>query len=88
MYSFIYAKVRPGCPWGALRSGEKDAAAADPPNGSEQERVRYWKEVGVGAQILRDLGVSSIKLLALRHLRYVGLEGFGIELVHTDILNP
>ncbi len=53
---------------------------------SEEARVRYWREVGVGAQILRDIGVSSIKLLALRHLHYVGLEGFGIELAHTELL--
>ncbi|MGK0173007.1 MAG: 3,4-dihydroxy 2-butanone 4-phosphate synthase/GTP cyclohydrolase II [Gammaproteobacteria bacterium] len=80
-----------GVPAEALTASEKanpdpDALFGDGVSDSEEARVRYWREIGVGAQILRDLGVSSIKLLALRHLHYVGLEGFGIELAHTELL--
>jgi 3,4-dihydroxy 2-butanone 4-phosphate synthase/GTP cyclohydrolase II len=45
-----------------------------------------WREIGLGAQILRDLGVSSIRLLSSRERHYVGLEGFGIRIVSTDII--
>ena len=31
--------------------------------GSEVARSRAWREVGLGAQILKDLGISSIRLL-------------------------
>ncbi len=51
---------------------------------SSAARGEEWREVGVGAQILRDLGVKSIKLIASRERRYVGLDGFGIEIDSTD----
>jgi 3,4-dihydroxy 2-butanone 4-phosphate synthase/GTP cyclohydrolase II len=49
-------------------------------------RESEWREVGLGAQILRDLGISSIRLLSSRERHYVGLEGFGIEIVATEII--
>ena len=55
--------------------------------GSEVARSRQWREVGLGAQILKDLGVSSIRLLTSRKLTYVGLAGFGIEIVATEPLD-
>ena len=48
--------------------------------GTEALRARQWREVGLGAQILRDLGVVSIRNLATSSRSYVGLSGFGIEL--------
>ena len=56
-----------------------DAAA-----GSDAERQRQWREIGLGAQILKDLGISSIRLLTSAEHRYVGLAGFGIEIVATE----
>ena len=53
---------------------------------SEATRARDWREVGVGAQILCELGVSSITLLATRRRTYIGLAGFGIELIRTELL--
>jgi 3,4-dihydroxy 2-butanone 4-phosphate synthase/GTP cyclohydrolase II len=50
-------------------------------------REHEWREVGLGAQILRDLGVKSIRLLASRERRYVGLDGFGIAIEATEILD-
>lgn len=52
-------------------------------HGSAQSRENEWLEIGLGAQILRDLGIKSIKLLASRERHYVGLEGFGIEISET-----
>ncbi|MEJ0052728.1 MAG: 3,4-dihydroxy-2-butanone-4-phosphate synthase [Methylovirgula sp.] len=48
---------------------------------SEAMRTKEWREIGVGAQILRDLGISSIRLRTSSPLNYVGLSGFGIEIV-------
>jgi 3,4-dihydroxy 2-butanone 4-phosphate synthase/GTP cyclohydrolase II len=50
---------------------------------SETVRSRQWREIGLGAQILKDLGISSIRLITSRKLRYVGLAGFGIEIKDT-----
>ena len=48
---------------------------------SAQARKKRWVDIGVGAQILRDQGVRSIKLLSLSHDKaYVGLSAYGIEI--------
>jgi 3,4-dihydroxy 2-butanone 4-phosphate synthase/GTP cyclohydrolase II len=53
---------------------------------SEAARTHQWREVGVGAQILRDLGVSSIRNMATSSRSFVGLSGFGIELLGNEPL--
>jgi len=55
--------------------------------GSEVARSRQWREVGLGAQILKDLGISSIRLLTSTKLTYIGLAGFGIEILATEDLD-
>jgi 3,4-dihydroxy 2-butanone 4-phosphate synthase / GTP cyclohydrolase II len=55
--------------------------------GSEVARSRQWREVGLGAQILKDLGITSIRLLTSAKLTYVGLAGFGIEIVSTEMID-
>lgn len=39
------------------------------------------REYGIGAQILRDLGVGKIKLLTNNPRKIVGIEGYGLEVV-------
>jgi 3,4-dihydroxy 2-butanone 4-phosphate synthase/GTP cyclohydrolase II len=51
---------------------------------AEADRNRQWREVGVGAQILRDLGVTSIRNLTSSIHDYKGLSGFGIEIVCSE----
>jgi 3,4-dihydroxy 2-butanone 4-phosphate synthase/GTP cyclohydrolase II len=52
---------------------------------SGEARTRQWREIGLGAQILRDLGVKSIRLLtSSRRTTYIGLSGFGIEIAGTE----
>jgi len=53
---------------------------------AEADRNRQWREVGVGAQILRDLGVTSIVNLTSSVHDYKGLSGFGIEIVANERL--
>ncbi len=69
---FIY--LRDGAAGVPVRS----AGRQDPP--SETLRLQQWREIGLGAQILRDLGVSSIRLRTDAPRTYVGLSGFGIEI--------
>jgi 3,4-dihydroxy 2-butanone 4-phosphate synthase/GTP cyclohydrolase II len=61
------------------RPGEEHASAGS--------REREWREIGLGAQILKELGVSSIKLLAGSERRYIGLDGFGITIASTEMLD-
>jgi 3,4-dihydroxy 2-butanone 4-phosphate synthase/GTP cyclohydrolase II len=53
--------------------------------GSDAARTQQWREVGLGAQILKDLGISSIRLLTSAKMTYVGLAGFGIEITNTEV---
>ncbi len=73
-----------------LRDGTSGVPTAAIPQegktGSETTRLRQWREVGLGAQILKDLGISSIRLLTSARLTYVGLSGFGIEIEATEEL--
>jgi 3,4-dihydroxy 2-butanone 4-phosphate synthase / GTP cyclohydrolase II len=71
-----------------LRDGTAGVpVSAIPQNGdsaTESERQRQWREIGLGAQILKDLEISSIRLLTSAEHRYVGLAGFGIEILGTE----
>ena len=53
----------------------------------DSERQMQWREVGIGAQILRDLGIGRIELLASKSRDYVGLDGYGITIAKTTILD-
>jgi 3,4-dihydroxy 2-butanone 4-phosphate synthase/GTP cyclohydrolase II len=63
-----------GVPAGQF-GAEKSASAA--------QRQQSWRDVGLGAQILRDLNVSTIRLVSSSNRHYVGLSGFGIEIAET-----
>ncbi|HEV2627593.1 MAG TPA: 3,4-dihydroxy-2-butanone-4-phosphate synthase [Pseudolabrys sp.] len=70
-----------------LRDGTAGVPVAEIPHGdtgTEAARSRQWREIGLGAQILKDLNISSIRLLASAQRTYVGLGGFGIEIVATE----
>ncbi|MDN2567939.1 3,4-dihydroxy-2-butanone-4-phosphate synthase [Aquibium sp. A9E412] len=61
------------------QTGQEDHAEA-------LRRESEWREIGLGAQILKDLGIGSIRLIASRERHYVGLEGFGIEIAATELI--
>jgi 3,4-dihydroxy 2-butanone 4-phosphate synthase / GTP cyclohydrolase II len=71
-----------------LRDGAAGVPVAPLPEEKsvEADRNRQWREVGVGAQILRDLGVTSIRHLTSSTHDYKGLSGFGIEIVSNEML--
>ncbi len=52
--------------------------------GSEARRIQEWREIGLGAQILRDLGITSIRRRTSTPMAYVGLSGFGIEITASE----
>ena len=53
---------------------------------SENKRANQWLEVGIGAQIVRDLGIRSIRIVTGRQVDLVGIEGFGLEVKGTVLL--
>jgi len=55
-------------------------------HGSARSRMQRWRDIGVGAQILKSFGVKSIALLAPQEQRYIGLAGFGIEISRTILV--
>ncbi|MEI9995872.1 MAG: 3,4-dihydroxy-2-butanone-4-phosphate synthase [Rhizomicrobium sp.] len=79
-----------------LREGASGVAApawADSPadgskgtHRSEAKREKQWREVGIGAQILKDLGLGAIKLLTTHRLDYAGLAGFDIQIAQSEII--
>jgi len=71
-----------------LRDGSAGVPVAEIPHegdtGADAARSKQWREIGLGAQILKDLGISSIRLIASSQRTYVGLSGFGIEILATE----
>ena len=61
------------------------AAGVDDDHATAAQRQSEWREIGLGAQILRDLGLTSIRLLSSQKRTYVGLEGFGLTISETEI---
>jgi 3,4-dihydroxy 2-butanone 4-phosphate synthase/GTP cyclohydrolase II len=43
-----------------------------------------FKEYGIGAQILRDLGVGKMRLLTNNRKHLVGLRGYGLEITALE----
>ncbi len=55
-------------------------------NGKLDRVPMSQKDFGIGAQILRDLGVSKMRLLTTSPKRRVGLTGYGLEVVENVML--
>ena len=49
--------------------------------GEAQSDIDKWREVGIGSQILRDLGVRDMVLLSNSQRALVGIEGYGLRVV-------
>ena len=47
------------------------------------------REYGIGAQILRDIGVRTMRLMTNNPAKYVGLKGYGLKVVgRVPVLSP
>ena len=76
-----------------MRHGEKEETLLDRLKNMRGEVERGQKlqlksdmtqrDFGVGAQILRDLGVSKIRLLTNHPKRRIALQGYGLEIVEN-----
>jgi 3,4-dihydroxy 2-butanone 4-phosphate synthase/GTP cyclohydrolase II len=55
--------------------------SSNEPSTNPATRLRDFRDYGIGAQILRDLGVGKIRLLTNYPRRLVSLPGYGLEIV-------
>ena len=58
--------------------GRERGADAERPERNPEQRI--LREVGLGGQILSDLGICRIRLLTKYHTHVPALQGFGIEI--------
>ena len=85
----VLVYLRDGSPCvasGSMRPREGLELAETEEHTSAKSRDTDWRDIGLGAQILKELGISSIRILASKERHYVGLEGFGIEVSGTEII--
>ena len=61
-----------------LSEGDAGPASTNP-----QARLANFKDYGIGAQILRDIGVRRIRLLTNSPPRLPNLAGYGLEVVEV-----
>ena len=62
---------------GGARSGRGSTS----PSTSPGSQIRDFRDYGIGAQILRDIGVRKIRLMTNYPRRLVSLPGYGLEIV-------
>ncbi|MFO0663848.1 MAG: 3,4-dihydroxy-2-butanone-4-phosphate synthase [Polyangiaceae bacterium] len=74
-----------------------ELAASTPPGGTAEAPPSFsppaasaspLREFGLGAQVLRDLGVERIKLLTANPRKIAGLRGFGLTVTENIPLDP
>jgi 3,4-dihydroxy 2-butanone 4-phosphate synthase/GTP cyclohydrolase II len=65
---------------GALLARLNREVAAAPAGGGRAAAQREWRQLGLGAQILADLGVRRLRVLGTPR-KLVGLSGFDLEVV-------
>ncbi len=68
-----------------------EGVGVSPPLPAESDPTddnRNWLDIGLGAQILRALGIKQVDLISSHAFHYVGLDGFGIKIHETINLEP
>jgi len=72
-----------------LKAYELQDAGADTVTANQQLGFKPdLRNYGIGAQILLDLGLSSIRVLTNNPMKLVGLEGYGLEIVERVPIVP
>ena len=82
----LYLKREPGSEMFAPRgdaSVQKDGTDEAQPSTMSSARLGEFREYGIGAQILRDVGCGKIRLLSNFRRRLLNLPGYGLEIVET-----
>lgn len=63
---------------------QQDESLAERPKNkgdSPQLRQNYLRQIGIGAQILRELGVQRMRILTRSPKKLVSLDGYGLEII-------
>jgi 3,4-dihydroxy 2-butanone 4-phosphate synthase/GTP cyclohydrolase II len=63
------------------RGANRDAKAKDLSDERNVQSQRILRQIGLGGQILSDLGIRRIRLLTNTPTHIPALQGFGIEIV-------
>ncbi len=66
-----------------LLGGDSGSQAPSAPSTKSSDRAMGFREYGIGAQILRDVGVGKIRLLTNNPRRMVSLPGYGLDIVES-----
>jgi 3,4-dihydroxy 2-butanone 4-phosphate synthase/GTP cyclohydrolase II len=82
----VFVYLREGSAGVPRQSPSRRSEPQQEQTGTDVQRLQEWREVGLGAQILRQMGISRIRLLASKERHYVGLSGFGIEIAETELI--
>lgn len=69
-----------------LRTDEADLMSRAVLGGEKPPEMNV-RNVGIGAQILADLGINKTILLTNAHRHFVGIEGFGIDVVGERLID-
>jgi 3,4-dihydroxy 2-butanone 4-phosphate synthase/GTP cyclohydrolase II len=65
------------------RRDAKSAPASIPPSLPSRPHGGTLREYGLGAQVLRELGLNRIRLLTNNPRKIAGIQGYGLELVES-----
>lgn len=82
----VIVYLREGSVGVAPTSARNPRTDGDEDHETANVRQNQWREIGLGAQILRDLGLTTIRILSSQERTYVGLEGFGLTITETEIV--
>ncbi len=77
VFLYVYSRGRTSL----TRSFERLVGARAATPRTEQHSSEALRDFGLGAQVLADLGLTRIRLMANVDRKIVGIEGFGIEVV-------
>jgi 3,4-dihydroxy 2-butanone 4-phosphate synthase/GTP cyclohydrolase II len=71
-----------------FRNGTRSGRRPNPPSTRPGSQLRDFRDYGIGAQILRDIGVRKMRILTNSPpQRLVSLPGYGLEIVEYVPLN-
>lgn len=67
----------------AERAADLVESIANLSRGIKAEQRPEQRDLGIGAQIIRDMGITKMDLVTGSATRRIGILGYGIEIVQT-----